>query len=125
MARKSYKTLLQDARWQKKRLEVFNRAGWVCEWCGDDENNLQVHHGYYPKNEKGKMADPWEAPDDVLYCLCKDSHEQAEVLRQAIYLELGRIHPKHHAHVLRLLRQVREVIAEDPELLEEMEVEAA
>jgi len=50
---KQYWQKLQDPRWQRKRLEILNRAEFCCESCGDTESQLQVHHGYY---EKGKAA---------------------------------------------------------------------
>ena len=44
---KSYKKLLKDPRWQKKRLKVLERAGWACEECGDTKTELHVHHTFY------------------------------------------------------------------------------
>ena len=55
-------SLYRDPRWQKKRLEVLERAEWCCEWCGDSERELQVHHGYYEGNKK-----PWEYPNKSLF----------------------------------------------------------
>ena len=43
---KSYKKLLKDPRWQKKRLKVLERAGWACEECGDTKTELHVHHTF-------------------------------------------------------------------------------
>ena len=34
MGVRSYKTILQDPRWQRKRLMVLQRSNWKCEWCG-------------------------------------------------------------------------------------------
>lgn len=67
-----YQEKLKDPRWQKKRLEVFARAMWKCQCCGDDKNTLAVHHLIYSKGE------PWDAPDDTLECLCADCHEFRE-----------------------------------------------
>lgn len=113
--KRSYNEVLQDPRWQRKRLSVLERSGWKCEWCGDGTKNLQVHHGYYGRTE-GKLRQPWEVPDEVLYTLCVRCHEKAEVARQALYLELGRIHPKHHWHVRELLQEVQRLIAEGEEV---------
>lgn len=66
---KNYKEKLKDPRWQRKRLEIFNRDGFVCFHCGDDKNTLHVHHEMYI----GK--DPWDTPDELLTTLCEDCHE--------------------------------------------------
>ena len=65
----NYSDKLKDPRWQKKRLEVFQRDEFKCVWCGIAEKTLHVHHFTY---EKGK--EPWEAPDDALGTVCEDCH---------------------------------------------------
>ena len=67
MARYSEK--LKDPRWQKKRLEIFERDGWSCTNCGDKESPLAVHHLSY---EKGK--DPWDYKSEWLTTLCEPCH---------------------------------------------------
>ena len=67
---KSYKKLLKDPRWQKKRLKVLERAGWACVRCGDDKTELHVHHTFYDGRK------PWKYPKWSLECLCKDCHEE-------------------------------------------------
>lgn len=67
-----YTLKLKDPRWQKKRLEVLNRAKFKCQCCGDDENTLHVHHLIYSK------GDPWDAPDNTLECLCENCHNWRE-----------------------------------------------
>lgn len=69
--KKSYWEKLRDPRWQKKRLEILNRARFRCERCGDNENELHVHHGYY---ERG--FDPWDYENETLWCLCGYCHEE-------------------------------------------------
>jgi hypothetical protein len=65
----NYQEKLLDPRWQKKRLEVFQRAGFKCESCGRTDRTLHVHHLIYSKGE------PWEAPDHTLESLCDKCHE--------------------------------------------------
>lgn len=57
----------KDPRWQKRRLEVFERDSWRCVGCGDSTSTLCVHHLYY----SGK---PWEAEDVALQTLCEPCH---------------------------------------------------
>jgi hypothetical protein len=65
-----YSKKLKDPRWQKKRLEVFERDKWTCQKCGMAKNTLTVHHRrYIPGRE------PWEYPDQLLVTLCEDCHE--------------------------------------------------
>jgi len=99
--------LLQDPRWQKTRLRVFDRAGWKCEWCKSGEVNLQVHHGFY---ERGLF--PWEYPDEALYCLCDNCHAEAERVKAAAYRELGAIRPQDQRHAITLLRELRRALRE-------------
>lgn len=67
---KNYWEKLQDPRWQKKRLEVMQEAGFECSRCGSTENTLNVHHKEYLKGHE-----PWEYDLEQLVCLCKDCHE--------------------------------------------------
>jgi len=74
----TYSERLRDPRWQRRRLEIMQRAGFICEECvAQDHRTLNVHHKVY---RRGAM--PWEYTDDELECLCEDCHR------------------KRHAHVL-------------------------
>lgn len=63
----TYAEKLKDPRWQKKRLEVLESAGWKCEYCGRDDLELHVHHLKY-------TGEPWEAPMEDLEALCVIHH---------------------------------------------------
>jgi len=69
-SKRSYIEKLRDPRWQKKRLEVLEAAGWKCEQCEDDEETLHVHHKIYIKGRE-----PWEYENTQLSCLCQSCHE--------------------------------------------------
>lgn len=86
--RKTYSEKLKDPRWQKKRLQVLERAGWACECCGATDKTLNVHHGMYRRG-----AEPWEYPLETLWSLCKDCHDRAEDLRHDLYMEVACINP--------------------------------
>uniref|UniRef100_A0A6M3JBN4 Putative HNH endonuclease n=1 Tax=viral metagenome TaxID=1070528 RepID=A0A6M3JBN4_9ZZZZ len=65
-----YSEKLLDPRWQKLRLEVFERDEWTCRNCQDTETTLTVHHlSYSPGKE------PWDYPIDNFLTLCKTCHE--------------------------------------------------
>jgi hypothetical protein len=64
-----YAQKLQDPRWQRKRLEVMQAAGWKCVICGDKDEELNVHHPAYSAN-----CEPWDYPRAQLECLCKTCH---------------------------------------------------
>jgi len=71
MAKKpSYSEKLKDPRWQKRRLEIMERAKFRCELCTHDKNMLQIHHKFY---QTGK--EPWEYGSDALICVCEDCHD--------------------------------------------------
>jgi len=75
-----YSDKLRDPRWQKKRLEVFERDCWACARCGDDSSTLSIHHLHY---EPGR--NPWDYENDKLITLCQTCHhEDYEYMPQAI-----------------------------------------
>lgn len=79
----AYAAKLRDPRWQKKRLEVLDRAGWACQMCGDSKSMLHVHHKQYLKGRE-----PWDYDTDQLASLCakchKDGHGSPDVLLNVI-----------------------------------------
>jgi 5-methylcytosine-specific restriction endonuclease McrA len=64
-----YADKLKDPRWQRKRLEIFQRDGWKCVRCDCGTKTLHVHHKEYQAG-----AEPWEYEDSVLETLCEDCH---------------------------------------------------
>ena len=103
MAGNWYTDKLKHPNWQKKRLRIMDRAGFRCEICNSADITLHVHHGYY---ERG--VDPWEYPDDTLYCICEECHRTVEANKLAIYKELGRVHPKRLTECLPALTKIRQ-----------------
>ena len=84
--KKTYSELLKHPKWQKKRLEVLERENFKCEWCGDGESTLNVHHGYYQKDCK-----PWEYPVESLHCLCEKCHTEVGRIIKKIKQQLGMV----------------------------------
>lgn len=75
---KSYSELLKDPRWQKKRLDIYQRDKWKCVKCSDPSNTLHVHHKVYFTNTA-----PWDYTDDCLETLCVKCHEtEHEIISQ-------------------------------------------
>ena len=74
-----YSDKLRDPRWQKKRLEIFDRDEWMCQLCQDSEQTLHVHHLFY---QKGK--EPWEYENEHLLTLCESCHEEETATRYTI-----------------------------------------
>lgn len=66
-----YADQLRDPRWQKKRLRIFDRDGWRCLKCGNDKEQLHVHH---PKYRGRLMA--WEYEDNELETVCNTCHHK-------------------------------------------------
>lgn len=67
----TFKEQWKDPRWQKKRLEVLDAAGWACNNCGDTGTTLNVHHKRYLK---GRSV--WDYDNDLLEVLCEPCHEE-------------------------------------------------
>lgn len=77
---KTYAEQLKDPRWQKKRLEILDRDGFACVFCGSGLNNgttLHVDHKRYGRT-------PWEVDNDALQTLCEDCHERVTKIRRVI-----------------------------------------
>lgn len=70
----NYSEKLRDTRWQKKRLEVFQRDEFRCTLCQSKQKTLHVHHLKY-------NADPWDAEIDDLKTLCENCHLFIEHLK--------------------------------------------
>lgn len=68
----TYSDKLKDPRWQRKRLEIFQRDNFTCRLCADATTELQVHHQQY------KGANPWDADNEFLITLCCDCHGWVE-----------------------------------------------
>lgn len=73
-----YSEKLKDPRWQKKRLEVFNRDAWTCQKCYDDRGTLHAHHLNYRKG-----ADPWDYDNEDLLTLCEECHQEEKDLKRS------------------------------------------
>lgn len=71
MSSKTYFEKLRDPRWQKKRLEVMERANFCCEICYGSTSTLNVHHKFYFKGRE-----PWEYDEKQLSVLCEMCHEE-------------------------------------------------
>jgi len=78
----------KDPRWQKKRLEIMERAGFKCENCHSDKKTLNIHHGYYDKG-----YDPWDYNNETLWCLCEECHESVMGQLRDLHFQLAKIHP--------------------------------
>lgn len=63
----TYAEKLKDPRWQKKRLDIMSRDEFKCQYCGDVETTLHIHHLAYTGN-------PWDASNDDLITACEHCH---------------------------------------------------
>lgn len=64
----NYSDKLKDPRWQRKRLEIFQRDGFKCVVCKNDTITLHVHHKRY----NGK--NPWDINNEFLVTVCEICH---------------------------------------------------
>jgi 5-methylcytosine-specific restriction endonuclease McrA len=97
---------LKDPRWQKKRLEIFKRAGWKCELCGNDKKSLHIHHNYYSYG-----FDPWEYENNTLYCLCEDCHLTTQERHGDIALEIAKLPPGYENAIINVLLDLQSDIS--------------
>ena len=83
-----YAKKLQDPRWQRKRLEVMQAAGWTCVICGDKDEELNVHHPAY-----SAYHEPWDYTN--LQCLCRTCHTIQHLPKEKMILHAKQIVTEH------------------------------
>jgi len=66
----TYQEQIKDPRWQKKKLPILSRDEFMCQSCGDEEEELQVHHIIYYQD---RMI--WDYKDNELISLCSTCHK--------------------------------------------------
>lgn len=79
----TYREKLLDPRWQKKRLEIFDRDDFSCKKCGGKTKTLHVHHLFY---QSGK--EPWDYENKYLITLCHECHESETLYYQQAIADL-------------------------------------
>lgn len=95
-----YLEKLQDARWLRRRWEILERDGRLCQKCGfnggirfrdslhqvcDLSQWLEVHHIFYANG-----LEPWDYPGKALITLCNACHEN-ETRLPTIFSELSKL----------------------------------
>ena len=99
-----YSEKFKDPRWQKKRLEILNRDKFTCQVCGETDEELHVHHGYYEKN-----LEPWEYDNNTLWTLCNGCHENTHEKTTSIYKALATLWPQLYDEVSELLTIIDDI----------------
>ena len=82
----TYSEKLKDPRWQKKRLEILDEAGFECENCGNTEKTLHVHHKFYERNKN-----PWDYDTIDLSVFCTDCHKAWHIAKVELDKAIGDI----------------------------------
>ncbi len=81
-----YSEILKSPNWQRKRLYILERDSWKCRFCGNDSNQLHIHHTIYLPDKH-----PWDYPDEYLLTLCSACHIDEEKLKFDDKFLLGNI----------------------------------
>lgn len=74
----TYSDKLRDPRWQRKRLEIFQRDNFTCVICHHSDKEIQCHHILY------KKRDPWDYPNHLYQTLCHECHAERQILTDKI-----------------------------------------
>ena len=75
----TYQEQIKDPRWQKRRLSILERDEFMCQSCGNTEEELQVHHIIYYQN---RMI--WDYEDDELLTLCSTCHKNVTEEKKSV-----------------------------------------
>lgn len=71
----TYDELLTKQEWYDFRKKViYDKGGYVCEFC-KKKHNLQVHHKLYYKKPDKEKIEPWLYNMDEVLLLCDDCHK--------------------------------------------------
>jgi hypothetical protein len=81
-----YVDMLQDDRWTKKSIDIRCQRP-VCEKCRAAPSTT-IHHGTYCRG-----LPPWEYPDETLWSLCQDCHDEMDIFRKQAVRLVGYVHP--------------------------------
>jgi glutaredoxin len=109
----SYSEKLKDPRWQRKRLETLNTAGWKCTSCGRTKRTLHVHHLRYVPGR-----DPWDYADSDLEVICELCHQERHGLRKSdpdlevIFSEMDGARRKQDWNELQRLKELSDLLIE-------------
>lgn len=93
-----YADQLKSPKWQRRRLEILQRADFMCEMCGTGERTLHVHHRRY----SGRRT-AWEYGDHELVALCDECHVKAHATKEVIDRIACRGHAYHEQEAAALL----------------------
>jgi len=113
----SYAEKLRDPRWQKKRLDVLESAGWECLECGATARELHVHHYWY---EPKRL--PWEYPDKCFGVLCGSCHSKWHAEKLSIDKTLAGMLPTQVCQARGMLTGLR-CMSEDEDFLVDTQVD--
>lgn len=111
----TYRQMLMDRRWQRKRLEVFNAANWHCVNCTDKDETvpLHAHHTLYLPGRA-----PWEYADGEIVSICDPCHAQEHGKRESDP-ELAELeHRIREAHAAGRWDEMMELAARAQELID-------
>lgn len=75
--------------WQKKRLEILDKAEWCCQKCYSSEDELHVHHRRYIKGRK-----VWEYSANELIVLCEQCHKETHKDQDDLKELIASLHPE-------------------------------
>ena len=95
MAKKTYSEQYRSPKWQKKRLEVMELAGFECVACGSKDKTLNVHHLVY---HKGREV--WDYENGELQVLCEECHETRHAYQKYLAYGLGQLTNEEMAQVV-------------------------
>ena len=103
---KTYSEKLRDPRWQKKRLDIFDRDGFKCRNCNSNNQELHAHHLLYIKN-----YEPWDYPDGFIITLCNACHSEWHDVVDMIKQQLTRFNVTNLRYISRILDECRLISA--------------
>ena len=71
-----YEKKLVSPHWQRRRLEIMQKNDFKCHFCGNADEQLDIHHLIYLRGR-----DPWEYDDPYLIAICHSCHAEEERMK--------------------------------------------
>lgn len=118
--RSEYLEKLKDPRWQKRRLEIFQRDEFTCQVCFDTESTLHVHQhmvSAWRRTVGGETARLYESGEALILALRKVA-QTGESIHEYAATAIG-WHLGEPYRIAELWREYEESLGEKTEVKDE------
>jgi hypothetical protein len=104
----TFDQMFRDQRWDARKLNLLEAAGWACQECGLRVGEEGIHICFYPK---GKMV--WDYPSKAFKVLCAAHRQERAAFERQLRDALPAFTTNELGKLLDLLDELRAVPPEE------------